>query len=71
MDNYAQIYSLLGLASGVLIIIDAGYLILAVKPSSPTEWSFQWGKLQFHISTRVSGLVLAVVGMLVIWITRP
>ena len=71
MDNYAQIYSVLGLVSGVLIIIGAGYLVLAVKSSSPTEWSLQYGAFHFRISTRVSGLVIAIVGVVVIWITRP
>lgn len=70
MDNYAQIYRLLGLFAGFLVIVAGGYLILAVEPSAITEWSLKYGDFHFQISTRVSGLVLAIVGVVVIKITR-
>ena len=62
-------YSVSGLVSGTLLFI-AGLLTVFWRRTGRVEWVLQVGRMQMTLSTTVPGIVLAIVGLLVIWITR-
>ena len=65
-----EAYSSLGLLVGVAFLI-AGFICMLRNANGPTTMLiFVWG-FRLRISTSLPGVIFAVLGLLVIFVTRP
>lgn len=69
MATYAFWYSVLGLAVGVVFFV-AGVFVIFYPRHGRLHWFFRMGPLQMRLVTAVPGVLLAILGFLVIYVTR-
>lgn len=70
MNPYKFWYCIAGLFVG-LCFLGGGLLLLWYKRSSDNIWRLMLGDMHIEISTKAPGVILATLGLLVIYFTRP
>ena len=69
MTPYLFWYSMAGLVVGTLFFV-GGVLLIWQRRHSSTKWSLTLGHLKVEISSNTPGVILATLGLLVIYLTR-
>jgi hypothetical protein len=64
-----RLYSILGLVFGVIIVL-AGVVLMVLGFSGSVDIAFQSGTTKAHVVTGSLGIVVALIGAILVWVTR-
>src|SRR4051812_434382 len=61
----------IGILAGIIAIVLGALLIVGAATSGASTWELKVGALTMTLTTGVPGVIFAVIGFLIIWVTQP